>query len=288
MKLEKGDILVFETGEGWISKAIALLTDSDVSHAAMMYDEENLVEMGLSGIGVNKVTVVNEGRRTTVMRLNPQRSPEPLVKAADVYIDADTAYNIPALVMIGGIVIYRAIRPTPEFVHVVDLVIRAACVAVNALIEKIRKTGKTMTCSQLAYQIYFDCGKDYYLKLIDPLVKRSAKLSDGTVCLFDLAGEAELTGAEFDSGLEAVYEDEEELARLLCAAIEKEAGLVTLASQESIGQTAKSARKLLELLEELLKQCDSKLPLNALFVAPSDLLHAENLLEAGIVKTKVK
>jgi len=292
MQLKNGDILVFKADEHWISKAIALLTNSDVSHSAMMYSEGQLVEMGLSGIGVNRVTVETEGRKTYVMRLDPGNSTNPLLEAAKVYIDADTVYNIPALAMIGGIVIYRYIRPTPKYVHVIDLVIRAACIAVNKLIEEIRGTGKTMTCSQLVYQIYFDCGKDYYIKLIDPLVKKNADMADGLICFADMIEDIEvpLEQVEFDNELEELHDDPEELAhQLYLAAIEaQEVEVDMLASPASINKAAKSAKKLLDLLEELLAQCDSKLPLNSLFVAPSDLLKAKNLKQAGIVNTKVK
>lgn len=38
-KLKCGDILVFKAGNNWLSKTIAWLTDSDVSHAALMLDD---------------------------------------------------------------------------------------------------------------------------------------------------------------------------------------------------------------------------------------------------------
>ena len=288
VKLQKGDVLVFKAMDSFIAKAIALLTGSDVSHAAMMYSEDKLVEVGFSGIVINNAIIKEDGREAYILRLNPEKCPEPLIKAADAYVNAKTIYNFPALVLIGGIIIYRQVRPTPEFMHLTDLIIRLACQAVNTFINKARKTGKTMTCSQLTYQIFNDCGEDYRIKLIDPCVKkRDAVQAEGVICLADMLEDISLSEIELYNDLGEIDEDPEDVARRLCDYMAKECKSGKLESGESINKVAKNAKKLLKLLEMLLKICDTALPLDALFVAPSDLLNTKNLQKIGFEPIKV-
>lgn len=47
--LQSGDILVFEAGDNWLSKCIAKLTDSNVSHAAMCYQDGTIVRWAAAG-----------------------------------------------------------------------------------------------------------------------------------------------------------------------------------------------------------------------------------------------
>ena len=72
--IQIGDVFIFEAENDWISKSIAFLTHSNVSHAAMLYLPEALVEMGLSGIGVNRFTLTDDAKQRTVYIL--RRTPE--------------------------------------------------------------------------------------------------------------------------------------------------------------------------------------------------------------------
>ena len=58
-ELKPGSVVVFKAGDNWVGKAIAWLTDSDVSHAAMMLENMAMVEMGASGIRVGPVEVLS-------------------------------------------------------------------------------------------------------------------------------------------------------------------------------------------------------------------------------------
>lgn len=66
--LRLGDVLVFKAEDKWVSKAIAALTDSDVSHAAMYFGEAEIVEMGLSGIMVSELEI-GHGEEAYQLRL---------------------------------------------------------------------------------------------------------------------------------------------------------------------------------------------------------------------------
>ena len=44
-KVKPGDIIIFDGGDNWVSKSICWLTNSTVSHAAMVYKEQKIVEM---------------------------------------------------------------------------------------------------------------------------------------------------------------------------------------------------------------------------------------------------
>ncbi len=288
--LNPGDIVIFKAADHWISKSIAWLTRSDVSHAAMICENNTMVEMGLSGISVCNVCAVEgvEGDEAYLLRLNPEKPVAPLVKAAAKYVDAKTRYDIPSLAILAGMIIYRNIRKTPEMVRATDLILNGACLLLDRVIQKIQKQpGKPMVCSQLVYQIYRDCGEEYEIHFEGGLfMDGSAGDDSDTFCLADIIAENELTEEIDNNDNEAPISgaaaepDTEELARLFCEAMEN-AGKVNgtgLDADIDIRNITKLARRFLALVEEILEKTSSDLPLDALFVAPSDLAyHAKNL-----------
>lgn len=92
---------MFKAGDNWLSKAIAWITDSDVSHAAMMLDDGRMVEMWMDGIYVSHVEAL-EGDDAILLRLRPERDPLPLADAAQKYLDCETRYDLPALAFLAG------------------------------------------------------------------------------------------------------------------------------------------------------------------------------------------
>jgi len=99
-----GDIIIFKAGDTWISKTIAWLTESDVSHAAIVLEDGRIAEMGPGGLFVNKIEVL-EGDDEMLLRLVPEKDSAPLMKAAQVYIDSEVRYDFPALAFIGGLIV---------------------------------------------------------------------------------------------------------------------------------------------------------------------------------------
>lgn len=271
-RLQPGDVLIFKAGDNWVSKSIAWLTDSDVSHAAMMLDGGKMVEMSLSGIYVSNVDEV-DGDDAHVLRLCPEKDAAPLVRAAQVYVDCDTRYDIPALVFLTGLIIYRRIRPTLKFVAITDLILRGACVALDRLIQTavLKNPDKAMVCSQLVYQVYEDCGKEYHIA-IDGGLLQGIDNADGGVCLADLADDA----PDLDMGVfqNAVIPDDEELARALYLALteqEEEAGEDYAVA--NFGALPSWTKQFLEKLEEFLEKSKSNISIDALFITPADLAY---------------
>lgn len=287
-KLKCGDILVFKAGDNWLSKTIAWLTDSDVSHAAMMLDDKRMVEMAASGIYTGNVKVL-EGDGAILLRLRPEKDPLPLVDAAQKYIDCKTRYDFPALVYLAGLIIYHKIRPTQKYVAITDLILRGACVALDRLIQSVvlKNPDKAMVCSQLVYQIYEDCGKEYHIGIEGGLLQtdKDSDRSDGSVCLADLIADAPDLSSADDGADEAAFDnaaipDVEELARELYLALseqETEADMDFVPAD--LGTLPSLAKRMLEQLEEFLEKSSSNLPIDALFIAPSDLAYKSTNLD---------
>lgn len=110
--LQPGDILIFEAGDNWLSKCIAKLTDSNVSHAAMCYQDGTMVEMGSRGMVCSTCKQAEKGDSAYLLRLDPEQDAAPLLAAAKLYLDETVYYDYPDLVFFAGLIIYRAIRST--------------------------------------------------------------------------------------------------------------------------------------------------------------------------------
>lgn len=272
--LKPGDILVFKAGNDPIGKSIAWITKSEVSHAAMVYQEDRIVEMGMNGIAVSKVTAV-PGNSVYLLRRQPDVVRQPLIDRADIYINAKTRYDFPALVILAGLLIYREIRPTSELVTITDLIIRSACKKLDQLIQSLilKKHDKPMVCSQLVYQIYHDCGKDYRIKLKDGMLQKSDSIR--LIDMFDDIPETPLTQAIL---ADQILEDDDVLAQQLYEIMSKQQTDTEVLELADFAQLLHRGKEFLKLLEEFLKKAKSDIPVDALFVTPSDLLsHAKNL-----------
>lgn len=287
-ELKAGDILVFKAGDDWVGKTIAWLTDSDVSHAAMMLDHEKMVEMGSNGIYAGPVRAL-DGDRAALLRFQPEKDPAPLAEAAKRYLDSKTRYDFPVLALLSGLIIYRRIRPTPKLVAITDTVLRAACVALDRLIQSVilKNPDQAMVCSQLVYQVYEDCGEEYHIVIKGGLFQNAdaidmaggTDMADGYICLADLADT--VTGNDLAALADNSIRTEEELARELFYALtepEPEMDGMMGADTIDLGNLPSWTNRFLEKLEEFLEKSESNIPLDALFITPADLAYkAANL-----------
>lgn len=279
-----GDILIFQAEDDWIGKSIALLTKSKVSHSSILLTPDSMAEMGGNGIAVNRIEDALEGRESYLLRLDPEKDPAPLVAAAQAYVEAGTRYDFPDLVILAGLLIYRAVRPTPRWQKITDLILNQACVMLDKLLHKGEKS-PAMVCSQLVYQCYYDCGADYRIILKDALLQDAA--APDTVCLADLIGELSGdAGCRTAGNLTVEEEDPEKLGRELYEALLETEDNTLLPTTELSGTVSRVA-EFLDLVEKILESSGVDLPVPAMFVAPSDLLeHAVNLKQCGTVTVK--
>lgn len=290
--LQSGDILIFEAGDNWLSKCIAKLTNSNVSHAAMCYQDGTIVEMGSNGIACSKCKEAANGDNAYLLRLSPERDVAPLLAAAKEYLDEKVYYDYPDLVFFAGLIIYRAVRSTKRWQKIMDYILELACVELDKMLNKmIHKDGKkAMVCSQLVYQIYLDCGEDYKIQIHDGLLQKGNMLSE-QVCLAELAAKSDAVSADntatTDSleSVESKEPDMEEIFKELYGAMEEsEQENCELCTSNDLSSLADKAKMFLDKVENILERAGVELPVYALFVAPSDLLKADNLDNKGTVQ----
>ncbi len=290
--LQSGDILVFEAGDNWLSKCIAKLTNSNVSHAAMYYQDETMVEMGGSGIVCSTCKETADGSNAYLLRLNPEQDAAPLLAAAKEYLDKGVYYDFPDLVLFAGLIIYRELRSTKRWLKIIDYILELACAELDKMINKlIHKDGKkAMVCSQLVYQIYLDCGEDYKIQIHDGLLQKKNMLPE-KVCLALLAARSDAAPADNDATRDSLPSaqfpepDMEEVFKEFYEAME-ESGQENceLCASNDLDSLVDKAKKFLDKVEEILERAGVELPVYALFVAPSDLLKADNLVNKGTVQ----
>ncbi len=277
--LKVGDVLVFKAGNNTISKAIAFITKSDVSHAAMVYSPDEIVEMGLSGIGISKFEL-GEGEDVQVLRLDHEVESKPLVNAAKVYVDAKTKYGLPSLVIIAGYILYHEILPTPKNVYLTDLIIQKACVELDKYINKYIKKNpdKALVCSQLVHQVYHDCGKDYKIIMKDPYEKNLDSASNG-VRFIDMIEASNSDFASFNPDEVKLPElTDEELIEQLYESLTEETDFATNEKANFQG-IINHGQKFIDLLEKLIKNSKHEFEIDSLFITPADLAYNTKNLE---------
>jgi hypothetical protein len=290
--IKQGDIIVFKVKDySYLSRLIGKFTDSNVSHAAMVYQDGKIVEMGSKGIAVNEMEILPAIEDNTyVFRMKSEPTYTPLIESARKHVDAGVKYDFSGLVFIAFIIINKRIIKSPILVKVINMFLKSACIILRNIIEEI--TGKKrMICSQLVYQIYRDSGKDYEIHFEKRVLSNLSENKDlsenkgsATFRLADLIG-------DYDANAESYYEDnvehvdDEDLARQLLTALEN-------IDEKDIEYTLdlsgvfSSADKFMKLLEEIREKTAPDVPLDALFVAPCDFLTTKNLKETAKINIK--
>lgn len=293
--LTPGDVILFKAEDDWFSKAICWFTQSDVSHAAMVYSNDSIVEVGAYGIGVHTVET-NNGKGVYVKRLSPAKDPAPLLQAADAYLTAEIRYDFPALFLLAGLLIYRRIVPSSRLFDITSRILAAACLKLDEMIQHaiLHNPDRAMVCSQLVYQIFYDCGEDYRIEIVDGCVWNSisAPKVSHSIRLFDLLAENEenVPSATLCETLNSqeIFTDEarDEFAKELYLALcesEKMEMENALLQKEKLSSVLSIAEGFLSRMKHFLELIKCDIPLDAMFVTPGDLMdHAPNL---ELVKT---
>ncbi len=291
--LQKGDIILFFAGDSWMSKSIAYLTNSEVTHAAMVYSEDSIVELLGDGVHLQKVKL-EEGRKAYLMRHDPRLAFEPLKESADKYLNSDVIYDFPGLYLLGGLLIYNQIMPTSRILKCTRLILESGILFLDKIIQKkiLHHSGKPMVCAQFIYQIFYDCGGDYRIAITDGCLSAN-EMNDSrpdTVRLIDLLNEnhtyetstPSLLTEEIDNISSTDYA--EKLAKELYLAL-TETNALSASNSDTHSSDSKEMSSVLSLAEQfldklklLLEKLGSDLPLDAMFVNPGDLAyHAPSL-----------
>ena len=288
VSLQPGDVLVYKAGNHWLSKSIALITKSDVSHASLVIEGGKVVEMGAKGLAVSDFRV-EKGEGQIALRFTDidKLGTKPLIDAAQVYIKSKTRYDFPALVFIAFLLISREFRMTKLLSAVIDRIMQKAFIELDKIVQKLilKNADKAMVCSQLVYQVYEDCGKKYHIEIDSSRLKAAADLDlsadTGLVRLIDFLDDT----PQLDMVLMASTDlpSDEELARELCDALtnDDELELMDMFSS-SANMVISSSSAFYMKLKEILAKTQCNIPIDALFVTPADLAYkTKNLKTIG-------
>ena len=166
--LKPADILLF-SGEkdSWISRAIMLLTDAPVSHAALCSETSTtILEETPPAIRASDAVERFSGRTIYVMRTKREKSMRPVVDAAMHYLNEQEPYPMSNLYLVGLLLIYRKFTPDTQLKKVMINIFRNLAANMIEFINKHKYPGKLpMVCSQFVYQCYADAGLDYRLRI---------------------------------------------------------------------------------------------------------------------------
>lgn len=287
---QKGDVIIFKAEDAWLSKAIAVLTDSDVSHAAMVYSDSSIVEVGGGGIVISNIDTAR-GEPAYVMRLKGSPDAAPLISSADNYLNTKVRYDFPELFLLAGLLLYKKIPLAPKLLSACSRIFMVAAYKLDEYIKHHSKHPEepAMVCSQLVYQIFYDCGGEYRIIIKNGTFPRinSAANAESEARLIDLLqadGTDEENALPEDSLMNTSF-DEEELAKELYEALTAANGpMEDFLPPADLPRTLKYAGSFFSKLQALLTAANSSLAPESMFVTPADLVyHAENLTAEGTI-----
>jgi hypothetical protein len=316
--LKPGDILLLSGEKGHLlSKAIMYLTDSPVSHAALSYkSSDQIVEETLPQIRIFESKKGFENRTVFVKRLkNQQKSMDPVIQAAEEYLNSLEPYGKANLIILGLLLLYKKFSPNRLTQKVMAKIFKLIASDLIDFINKHSYPGKyPMVCSQLVYRCYQDAGKDYRLLITKgnlvgaSLIAERDNLSILDQTIYQIRRD---NSSEFRTFLRAgtplvatdIYpENLDELAKELIEELQTteveppiELSYELVEAIHHFGQALYLAQTGEESNDQALIQANQLgIPPNVLsflkveeayFITPGDLLsHCENIEEVGIIR----
>jgi len=176
--LKDGDVLVMQGPQSWknmslnlaLDKAIMWLSDSDVCHGALYYgvldNMHYLVDDGMKGVGQHSMTQ-GEGEALTwyVRRPTGEQNLQPVLKIADKYKNASTAYDWELLVMLGMLLLYKKMTPNTLYYRYLLKVLQKIVVTIDN--QTHSDDTRYFVCSQFVATCFSEAGEQYALDVVD-------------------------------------------------------------------------------------------------------------------------
>lgn len=271
--IKTGDILLFKPAKhNFIDQCVAKITNSEVCHTAMAYSDNSLVEINAAGIGVYSIEE-KPGDSVIVMRLESEPDPSPLIKAANAYLDSKLHFNYSSMIMLAGLLLYRNKTQRNDLDAISDKIICAACNEMKHLLMQSQyKKTPAMVCSQLAYQIYYNGGADYKIKLEDGILLSDTDMKQQSGALMGTSSLDIMDTAENAS------EDAQVLAKELLSVLDTP---YTEPLQPIFG-TPMHNYIFNKQMVEIMEKAEVKLAPESMFITSEDILnHSLNLKMVG-------
>lgn len=170
--LKTGDILLYGPIENnALCELICALTDSPVSHTAMMYyDTDHIIEETLPQVTIGECEASANGRTVYVIRHNDSSlDMTKVIDIAQFYYDQKTPYPLSNLFVVGTYLVLSKHMPNKLSQPIQKLLTTLLYIASGELMKLINKKQfkdkHPMVCSQFAYVCYKQAGPEYKLQL---------------------------------------------------------------------------------------------------------------------------
>lgn len=302
--LKLGDILIFKSHDDSIlSKIISILTNSDVSHSAIVDEDTNyLLEASLEG-GARTPIQSYRPRVAYIRRFYSCPNPSYAVEIAKSYVQKGFPYGYAELVASGLYILTCKIAPLLEHEKLLITMVEAATYAISKAIEYKTGSGKeAMICSELVfrsyaeaalshgskYEIHFKQESTEYQTILDILLDYVS--SNSPELSLELSA-SELTDYTIEDAVHIMEDCYEELSEFTLSSASKSCVLtdnscitpkllqkISLFCQLVLDFKGISLDKQTTLKDIL----NAMLKVKAVFVSPADLCyHTTNLTEFG-------
>ena len=209
--LKQGDVLLFSPARDTESQLIAKLTDSDVTHSAMMYYEmteiteempPNASKSPLKERVVDTYKGVTYDRTLHVMRFtddwiakNKITTMAPVLKRADLYMEEKVPYSDPDLIIMGLYTVIRKILPK-KHLKILTRLLQVATFELAKVVNDKKYDGvHPFVCSQYVFNCYYTADESnfaYAMKL-KPDVLNSSLLTELKSANIDKINELRVT-----------------------------------------------------------------------------------------------
>lgn len=312
--LQQGDIILFSPDESdTLSKAIAWITDSEVTHTAMIYyTNDEVAEETLHGLVLTPTQTRIDSQRTAfVLRLKQGAQEIDMKKVVDIaaqYVNSDQPYATADLLFIAIYFLFEKCSKDTRVNAAIAKIIKLAMeVLIDITNEKLYPGKDPMHCSQFVYHCYKEAGPEYEI-----ILKKDTAAINTYGLLQNIKGQDLDCDLSYEEIRKEIIEQRQQETNLKQSNSQTKNIEVQKAVEELVAalkaDKMNKANKIKPTLETIaldkdfvnlihrfcilltksdsLKEAMKKLDeLREFFVTPGDLLtHTENLVQIGVLK----
>jgi hypothetical protein len=205
--LKPGDVILFPPQKGdWIAQAIAYLTQSEVNHAALCYDDggkKKILESVLDGLTLrdfDKSVPIQYPLRISRLKTEPSDM-EPLMKAGENYLKNKDTYPFFNLGMLAGLLLFKKFSKNTMADAVTYKLLELVALTLMKTVQNQYKNKHPMTCSQFVAQCFTDAGSNFDFKFDKLVIDYDSKGSSKKISFLELiVNSLKQTGARGVSG----------------------------------------------------------------------------------------
>lgn len=172
-EMRPGDILIYDHSDAWFSKMIAYLTESKISHTALLLEDKTILEMDKVSKGITWYDFstapdasLKGHSHVYIMRHTDVQTFTPVFHFAHQHMASGAGFDTPLEVMLGLLLAFKKFSVSKRLYRLLKPLLLSLIHKLNEAIASLTPgEAKPMLCSEMVYHCFYKCEQPWPIRL---------------------------------------------------------------------------------------------------------------------------